>query len=183
MCPPSWVWGEGGGARRGTTTAGSPHAEQPELMVEFRGASAQGAILPRRWACFYPTRIFSIWSGSHPPLRHAEIAASLGRYNGLSLPPEFQQARGTTRTASSSRVGRLAAATIVTEGPRNHPYPKSEAGVLRRQGGLRAEHMHPDSRCSPVRDTRPEGSQWHGTQLAALDEPPKGMSKHRATTE
>jgi hypothetical protein len=37
------------GRRKGApdaTTAGSPHAEQPELVVEVRGASAQGAILP-----------------------------------------------------------------------------------------------------------------------------------------
>jgi hypothetical protein len=40
----------------GTTTAGSPHAEQPELVRRIPGASAQGAILPRRilWACFLP---------------------------------------------------------------------------------------------------------------------------------
>ena len=57
------------------------------------------------------------------PLRHAELAASLGRYNGLSLPPEFQhQIRGTTATASSFGAGRftrsstpsMAAATIFT---------------------------------------------------------------------
>jgi hypothetical protein len=46
-----------------------------------------------------PTRISSTWSGSHPPVRHAELAASLDRYNGLSLPPQFlHQIRGTTTT-------------------------------------------------------------------------------------
>jgi hypothetical protein len=44
---------------------GRPHAEQPELVRPIPGASARGAILPRRilWAYFYPTRISSTCPG------------------------------------------------------------------------------------------------------------------------
>jgi hypothetical protein len=48
------LWEEGRAHPTCDYHTGSPHAEQPELVVEFRGASAQGAILPHRilWTCF-----------------------------------------------------------------------------------------------------------------------------------
>jgi hypothetical protein len=61
---------------------GSFHAEQPELVVEFRGASAQGGDFATSilWACFYPTRISGVPIHSagrgrrnHPHRRAVEI--------------------------------------------------------------------------------------------------------------
>ena len=48
-----------GRTQRGTTTAGSPHAGQPELVRPIPRAA--GGDLPRQilWACLYPTRILS----------------------------------------------------------------------------------------------------------------------------
>ena len=50
------LWEKEWRTRRGTTTAGSARAEQPEFVVEFREASVQGVILPRRILCSFFTQ-------------------------------------------------------------------------------------------------------------------------------
>jgi hypothetical protein len=79
--------GRSTGRRKGAPDGGPPRrglpTRQAEFVVEFRGTSAQGSILPRRilWASFYPTRIFSylVRLGASPSSASTRQAPMHGR--------------------------------------------------------------------------------------------------------